>query len=106
MLRVISSLVVLVVLTTASPALREKVNGTLSCPAYGLDCVFHDIIRAQDSRSWQECSVQCFNHKTCEYWSWRTPDNSVNAYGCWLKSRCDLTLQDSYVISGHYDCIQ
>merc|ERR1711879_169180 len=29
----------------------------MDCPMVGLDCLFHDIQRAADAGSWQECAV-------------------------------------------------
>merc|ERR1719209_640649 len=58
------------------------------CPMQGQDCAFHDITRANNVGTWQECAWQCNNHRTCTYWSWHLPDANVEPYGCWLKSGC------------------
>jgi len=74
------------------------------CPMVGLDCIFHDIERAYDSATWQECASQCAQNRLCAFWSWRTPAASVNPYGCWLKSDCPFTISDTALISGAYSC--
>lgn len=74
------------------------------CPMVGLDCIFHDIERAYNSATWQECAVQCAHNRLCAFWSWRTPAASVNPYGCWLKSDCPVTISDGALISGSYSC--
>merc|ERR1711915_952990 len=75
-----------------------------NCPMVGLDCLFNDIERAGNSATWQECAIQCANHRTCAYWSWRVPSSDINPYGCWLKSGCPFTLPDDRLVSGAYTC--
>merc|ERR1712227_864982 len=75
-----------------------------NCPMVGFDCLFHDIERGANSGTWQECAQQCFNHRSCAFWSWRVPSAGVNPYGCWLKPACPLTIRDDWLISGEYSC--
>merc|ERR1719369_2636698 len=88
----------------SSTHIAETPEEKYSCPMQGLDCAFHDIERARDCGTWQECASQCHSNKFCAFWSWHVPDAWVSPYGCWLKSACDLTVNDINVISGYYTC--
>merc|ERR1711956_34946 len=96
-------LVCLTVPVCLSASVRQA-DRDVACPMQGLDCVFNNIERANNVGSWQECAVQCSNHRTCAYWSWHIPDALNDPYGCWLKTGCGFTLPDTKVISGSYTC--